>query len=538
MSRNTPPTVAARDNQLRKTGLGRDAQEFFTAATDPFHDARINFEGIPDSNNRETVGEVLRRTFQINAPAGTTGNWTFVLFNTDLDRAIEAAWTRKSLGKMRIAPATDPAASGFIQKMAADVECPGNMSEGFQIGTINVWKWMDEDPDGNHQYFPTGQPGFIEPDEVEYMGVLDDKTFLQVADDGESLSSSEYRVASIGIEMRNTTATLTKQGTITGVRVPNSQNMADVFFVSTVAQCNNGDNALLGNITGLDPNRVIQTTFPPSTLSSAMNNGAIQGTAAKGAYSVVTSDIETNKLSRDQLGSFQLTSGQHLPVTNPTPANFTVSDANSVGNLPSSTFLDSSNTRWNQLPLTPSRIHTTQRDTIALYASGLSVDSTFTITVKFFVEIAPRDYDLEMKALVPLRRVPPAENERALQLYQHVGRKLPAFVPVGMNPSGEFWSSVMDLVKDALPVVGGLFGPEGAMLGEVAKKVADVIMPKVHAETGRIKATVNRVAGQVGGVKSADQGANLIRRRPAKPAPRRAPAARSTKKKGPPSRAV
>jgi hypothetical protein len=96
-------------------------------------------------------------------------------------------------------------------------------------------------------------------------------------------------------------------------------------------------------------------------------------------------------------------------------------------------------------------------DTNVVMMTGLSPQSTFTLTSRVGIESFPTSAEPEILVLAK----PSASYDAcALALYTETIRNLPPGVPAGLNPSGEWWDSVMDTVVGSAEALGTMFAPE------------------------------------------------------------------------------
>lgn len=462
-------SVDRNDARMRRF-LGEEGSQIITALLDPFHDSEYNFPGLPDSNTQKTVCQIVKRSFTVSAPSGTVGTWSAVLFNTKLDRRQLCSACIKDSGTKGFGNWDGGA---FVSDTGPARGYRGcNPQSQMDFGTLNCWSWNTD----NGQFFPRTDKLWVPPANAISVGVLTNNStvFSGYTEEG----SVRYRVPGMGYEIRNTTASIYKQGTCTTVRVPagHSQEFVTGHQKPDAWQIPVPITLALGNAgIGYTQQLYDSFIFPPDTLDSAMLSGAIQREAAEGSYSVNVTDLENCTLDRDiqrycafSDGNYQAGSSRTgllyanayadcgLDFANPIGAGYTPV-VNGFGALQ----------------------HYTERDVIATYMTGLSAQTTFTVTFVAVVEIAPTDYDINYRTLVPLKRIPPTENERLLDLYQHAARRLPSSVPVSMNPMGEWWAKVVDglisATKFASKNLAPLLGPEMAIAGDVVHKVVSMV---------------------------------------------------------------
>lgn len=245
------------------------------------------------------------------------------------------------------------------------------------------------------------------------------------------------RLIGMGIEVRDVTADLYKQGTVTVFEVP--QTLDDVSTLVTVPIT---FGSVTTSTTALSGVRVLA---PPSNLATMMELPTTRQWDAKdGAYVVIPfSAKDNNPRTRSTL----------IPIINQydvlDPPNITVpalNNSTSTSGCPVQT-LD------NSLLPTQSR---------GIYLTGLNANSTFTITVQFYWETFPSP----ISDIRTLASPSACFDPKALALISLLMQQLPIGVPVGDNNSGDwFW----EIVQEVLPVLGGV---TAAMFPEFAPLIA------------------------------------------------------------------
>jgi hypothetical protein len=111
-----------------------------------------------------------------------------------------------------------------------------------------------------------------------------------------------------------------------------------------------------------------------------------------------------------------------------------------------------------------SAIQTTNMDTTYAFFAGLSNETVLQLTVKTYVEYFPTFNDPYVLLTTPSA---PYDAD-ALALYSVAISRLPAGVPVYMNPKGEFWSMALKAVGVAATALGwgiDLFIPGAGVVG-------------------------------------------------------------------------
>jgi len=158
------------------------------------------------------------------------------------------------------------------------------------------------------------------------------------------------------------------------------------------------------------------------------------------------------------------------PYISPTPGTIGFMD------VPNATQLALNTDRLCLLPtgvyVTPTAAHANCQHLYAFDVSGgvISNSTGFSqqlqITVKYFIERIPTQSD---QNLLVLCSEPAPFDPLVLEIYSRIMEKLPVAVPVGENPLGEWFESVMDVISTALPTIGTalspVLGPGAAALG-------------------------------------------------------------------------
>jgi len=109
--------------------------------------------------------------------------------------------------------------------------------------------------------------------------------------------------------------------------------------------------------------------------------------------------------------------------------------------------------------------------------AGHSQAQTYQVTVKYMIEKIPTISD---PSLLVLSRPSSSYDPLALELYARATQSLPVAVTVDMNPLGEWFEGLMDVLSQVAPLVGAgltplipMAGGIGTGLGQLAKGAAD-----------------------------------------------------------------
>jgi hypothetical protein len=98
--------------------------------------------------------------------------------------------------------------------------------------------------------------------------------------------------------------------------------------------------------------------------------------------------------------------------------------------------------------------------------SGLSIQTTLTVTVRSYVEYFPTVGHPYM----PLCAPSPVLDMKALAAYSIAARAAPYAVPADMNPAGEYFRMVLKILRAVAPSIAGALGNPGVgvFLGSLA----------------------------------------------------------------------
>lgn len=301
----------------------------------------------------------------------------------------------------------------------------GNFVEAaatFALGLVNVAK-----DDTGAPLFPTANP------------VASANFSCARVDNFTGVKAGLSRVIGLGIEVIDTTAELYKQGALTAYRMPTSQNEETQLGYLNLA----------GTVQSTGQYRVLTT--PPSTVAEAvLYKGSVQWEAKDGAYMVVGQEGINNPF-KQSLSSATIVASD--TVFN--AAADILASARTATTLP-------------QAPPLLTATFSAEADKnvncsqSGIMLTGLHNDATFKVRVRVFVERAPLRGDTD---LIPLATPSAVYDSKALELYSKLVSTLPVCVPVSFNAKGDWWRWILRQLKVVAPVVGGLFGPEGAVIG-------------------------------------------------------------------------
>lgn len=430
-SRQKAETSARIMNEMVKTGqLSSSGMAFLKIATDPWHDNKIdNFKGVPDFTMGDSVTCSVVQELSISKPLAVgAGNW-----------------------KVRIS--TYPIAGATICR-----NYNFGRNAGDQISSQDVVLWpvaVDFRPDG------VDFPDFPGADPTLYTGLELPLNYRQ----------GPFKVASVGIEVVNTTAEIQQQGLCTCTRMnqTSDRDFVGIFYTAPGANW--------------DPVTVTPVRASPKNLAEMLLlPNTTQWHAKEGNYSVcellsvgtcppsieprfpllLSGDLGNGvapvlgpRLTLQSVGSQNL----HLPGDNP-------------GIVPMNT-------------------------TCVMY-TGLSDQTTLTLRVRWIIERYPNDNQPEIVVLAtPTASFDPI----ALELYARVMRKLPCAVMFKENASGDWWKTALAGLAD-IASSGLLMMPHplakgaGAAIAGARHLLAPSAPTVRMTKGGKIKSTPSKKTGK------------------------------------------
>lgn len=449
----------------------------------------MRVEGLPDQDTSATVCQIIKKTVQISAPSGTTGNWSAHVFTSNLVntmRMYQGARTKGNVVQQAfIAGGTQVLGPQLNEIVQAQYNSDANMVP-IEVGPINI---LTSSTDSMGAYaFPNGT---TDVQQTWYASPLP----LDVQP-GVTGSASKLRVIGMGFELRNTTADLYKQGTFTVSRVPASNRL-------TVTPClvNTQDSAVYSDDILASPNTGIWNCVPktcgksyvapPSSISDALAYvGTKQWEAKDGAYVVCTMDPTECPLKYGETVARQIGSAQSFVPAAQLGVTYTKRPLNVWATKDG----DWNKTFDNVTSITPEYNNDHPFNVSSVIMTGLSKETTFTLEAKFLVEIAPHRSDPVYGPLAYSCSPSAPHDAACLALYQSIARSMPPGVTVDMNGSGGFWDWIRGAAKTMLPVISGLLpGPLGAAVGAIGHLIPGSSKPAAASKaiaTAKKKKTV------------------------------------------------
>lgn len=259
----------------------------------------------------------------------------------------------------------------------------------------------------------------------------------------------QSRLIAMGIEVVNTTAEMYKQGTVTAYRMPNRAQIGDCYY---------DDEKKVDLVKEQRSKIACHYNQEPATLASTvvMYNDSIQWEAKHGAYMPVTLNGVDNPIQRVRplalVTSAESMSGVDASAFMTKPA---VDDTNGFATA------------------TPNKI--APINTCGLFFTGLSKETTLTLRIKAYMEIAPTTASTELlQCATPSAGFDP----KALQMYSVLAQLMPIATWSENNANGEWFKSILKTIRSVLdPIVSGIDSivPVGGIYSKGADWISNAV---------------------------------------------------------------
>lgn len=470
--------------------MTQSGADFLKLSLDPFHDYELTPVGIPDAETSKVVIQTIKETFQLSAPEGTTDLWSAHIFNLPETHAhtVFPAMAPQCLDyqyRQAAVPLidTDPvkwALNNRVSQNAGMLISDNSKENEIHLGLLNI------------HTFKSDQPVFS-PSNAQQIGW----STAPVPDSSSVLGSTfgnygRRRLVALAFEIHDTTAKIYKQGSLTSYRIAQSESI-NLCVVDGNPELSTGGSHIPNhnNASYLDGTQVIppsgmpvpkpyrELNAPPSSMDEAMAySGTRQWQADKGAYVVCQQDINRNVLKFSEIRPLLITQGEQPVKRNSIPSYSFTSPPPPGTQAP--TYSAWAEASADYIPISDSAptyavrsiaencddlSYTAPFHTSGVMLTGLSPQSTFTVTLRATWEYAPHIHDEATGNLVFLAKPSPPIDELALTLYQRASIDLPTAVPVDMNAKGDFWDMTLKALSVAVPSGLSLLGAPGAAVG-------------------------------------------------------------------------
>jgi len=388
--------------------LSLEQEHWLENALNPFSDYAKTAARLPSHDSVSTAVKNVQKIMEVNAPsinaAGAT-TWTANVFllPTDATSGLGVASRMRAAtldGVTVVGPSDLPFLAGTLEN-----------------GLLMVVKAWDSPLAGADAANPFS-PSFV-PANAEFQ-------FITLADSW--IGEGAARLTSAGYEIVDNTAELYRAGNMVNWR----KSSAAVDIPLNVET--------LGNVERRDAMRVF-TGFPQDLATAFRIPGSTSRRFTEGTYVVGT--FNHNK------ENFELPNGLGCAVL---AASRPLNDTRPALFLGGVTGADPG------LGVVPNFFTYTHLDHSGSFCTGLSPETTFTITLKATVEIIPNASSVLIDFASP--SIP--YNPRVDELYQKLVNELPASVPVADNNAGDFFKKIVNV---ATPLVSSLFPTAAPVIG-------------------------------------------------------------------------
>jgi hypothetical protein len=262
----------------------------------------------------------------------------------------------------------------------------------------------------------------------------------------EELASSNSRIVAMAYEVHNTTAPLNKQGAVCTYRMPTSKSVNQVIW-------RNNPGTSSATVTGF---RIPQ---PPGSIADAnLLKSARTWEAADGVYATCFQNSVDNPMC--------MMANEYLVFeSNSDPGAVSTVWASPLVVGPGAT----------PTSYAPLATKTTPFDVSGAIFTGLSPTTTLTVKLRVFVERAP---GFSQRDLAPLASPSAGYDIAALEMYAQAINYLPAAVKVGENAAGDWWRTVVKVLRAAAGPVGMALNsvvPGAGLVGSAVQSLAGQI---------------------------------------------------------------
>lgn len=388
--------------------LSLEQEHWLENALNPFSDYAKTAARMPSHDSVSTAVKNVQKIMDVSAPSfdplGAT-TWTANIFLMPTDATI--AYNTAS----RLRAAT---LDGVNVVNPSDLPfTTGGLTNGLLM-LVKAWDSPIAGPDASNPF----SPSFV-PANAEFQ-------FITLAD--AWVGEGAARLTSVGYEIVDNTAELYRGGNMVNWR----KSSAAVDIPLNVQT--------LGNVERRDAMRVF-TGFPQDLATAFRVPGSTSRRFTEGTYVVGTFNHNKENFELPNgLGCATLAAAR--PLNDVRPALF-------LGGI---TGLD------REAGVVPNFFTYTHLDHSGSFCTGLTPQTTFTITLKSTIEIIPNANSVLIDFAAP--SIP--YNPRVDELYQKIVTELPPSVPVHDNNHGDFFKKIVNV---ATPLVSSLFPTAAPVIG-------------------------------------------------------------------------
>lgn len=465
----------------KKNLLTPEGAAWLEVALNPFPDVEVKTCGLPDNDTSRVIIQELSDTLTFSAPSGQTSNFSAHIFNLPFANPENSAYNSRPCFT-GISPVqagiqtyqtgefsgTDSNSFATVDPTLAYAGVLQNSSPlAMNLDLLNV-----------HVYNADGVPlapakdvNWAPPAAIYTLG-------------SNSTIPGRRRLIAAGWEVRNVTPILYVSGTGTSYRIPQAEareiaacdygdnnstggaGAGKSYYGAPGSTLTSADNCVQGKVP-LQPFRVYN--MPPPTPGDAMlYPGSRQMEAKEGAYVSMIQDVSRNQLAWTDDSYIAFTDGDYTVPTVGSVGTTSVARSQYPSGWATATWAAISAPKINGSGGTTNTIMATNVPPISyipvpyhtsgLMLTGLSPQSTFTVTLHTKWEISPVTGDQAGKQLCALTKPACPSDLNALRLYQEAATMIPTSVPVSENASGDFWDLCLNALSIAATPVAAAFG--------------------------------------------------------------------------------
>lgn len=399
-------------NLMSRSGCSQDGIAYAKMTLDPFHDSTLTVVGAPDSYTGRSLVYDVRKQVVIDKPASIGAqNW---------DCHIAAV------------PFLHQYGSGGTQHYSVETStttfyCNVTDANGAPTGTTVAFP-------ANSPVVYSCAPSGVSTFTAEYSQTDSALLGLDLLSGISLAATDKFRVIGLAFEVNNTTAEINKQGAVTCYRTLSSSNYGNMRGFTKFVTA--------GTTSAVRQYALRTFQFPPGTVSEAQQMDGVVWKAADGALVPVVIDFENNAPCTYNCENVLYQTGQNWSITYGTPA----AASGKVSFLPTTmvgtSFINS--TAMTQTPAGSLSLELPMMQSGA-YFTGLSPETSLTLSVRAFIEVFPAPYSVNYALARP---APPLDPQLAGLLSSIQGQLQPGY-PAGMNAKADFFKSVVGLLGSA-----------------------------------------------------------------------------------------
>lgn len=408
------------DKLCKERLITHEGCDWLKSALDPFHDFQLErLQGYPDISTEPTVVVQVKQAKTISAPPGIVDGetWDCHFALSPVDYCQPASGVESTIRGVRVEPGLSDHSGNvsYVDPSLPDPIC--NRMDGLLISSA-----PSDGPPGANMTFTPGHCLASGNTRHQLQGIhLDDFVDYDATDLGV------YRIIYSGFEVVNTTAQISKQGSVTVYEYGNSYEVATKHEGSQLIAA---------------PNTYFRC--PPNTLAEAkIMPGAHTWAAQDGCYN-------TAKFQTDN------------PFQSATQRNFTFSQNNTNAPENSGYLLPATGypvhnygsfascNRSTDASMLTATTHFSRMNTTGAYFTGLSHSTSLFVTWRVGIERLP---SANRPMFLALAQPSAAYDPQALVLYNLVANALPPGCPQGYNDAGKWFSWIASRAKAAIPTV-------------------------------------------------------------------------------------